>query len=147
MGGATHHDESTEKSGPLPQPYQATADTLIPITPNGMEKLEQKQTNRSDMEEPEYPPKAKVIPIVAALYAAFFLLALVRPPAPYVHESMLMLSIGPYNHRHRIPRITDDSNSLGDVGWYGSAYMLTGCAFQLIMGRVYTFYNLKKVFL
>jgi len=33
------------------------------------------------------------------------------------------------------------------VGWYGSAYMLTGCSFQLFMGRVYTFYNPKKVFL
>ena len=46
-----------------------------------------------------------------------------------------------------IPRITDDFNSLGDVGWYGSAYLLTGCAFQLLFGRIYTFYSPKIVYL
>ena len=46
-----------------------------------------------------------------------------------------------------IPTITDDFHSLNDVGWYASAYMLTGCSFQLLMGRVYTFYNPKWVFL
>ena len=46
-----------------------------------------------------------------------------------------------------IPRITDDFHSLGDVGWYGSAYMLTGCSFQLLFGRVYTFYSPKVVYL
>ena len=43
--------------------------------------------------------------------------------------------------------ITDDFHSLGDVGWYGSAYLLTACAFQLVYGRIYTFYSPKSVFL
>jgi MFS family permease len=46
-----------------------------------------------------------------------------------------------------IPKITDDFNSLGDIGWYGSAYMLTGASSQLIFGRIYKFYNMKWVFL
>lgn len=46
-----------------------------------------------------------------------------------------------------IPRITDEFNSLGDIGWYGSAYMLTGATSQLIFGRIYKFYNMKWVFL
>ena len=46
-----------------------------------------------------------------------------------------------------IPTITDDFHSLGDVGWYGSAYMLTGCCFQLLFGRIYTFYSPKTVYL
>ena len=46
-----------------------------------------------------------------------------------------------------IPRITDDFHSLGDVGWYGSAFLLTGCSFQLFLGRIYTFYSPKWVFL
>lgn len=46
-----------------------------------------------------------------------------------------------------VPKITDDFHSLGDIGWYGSAYMLTSCSFQLLFGRVYTFYNPKYVFL
>jgi hypothetical protein len=42
-----------------------------------------------------------------------------------------------------IPRITDDFGSLGDIGWYGSAYMLTTAASQLLFGRIYKFYNLR----
>jgi MFS family permease len=41
------------------------------------------------------------------------------------------------------PRITDTFHSLGDIGWYGSGYMLTLCSFQLFFGRLYTFYNPK----
>ncbi|TQN70630.1 Efflux pump aflT [Colletotrichum shisoi] len=36
-----------------------------------------------------------------------------------------------------IPRITDEFQSLGDIGWYGSAYMLTTAASQLVFGRIY----------
>lgn len=36
---------------------------------------------------------------------------------------------------------------MGDVGWYGSAYLVTTCAFQLIYGRIYTFYSPKWVFI
>lgn len=42
-----------------------------------------------------------------------------------------------------IPRITDDFKSLGDIGWYGSAYMLTTAASQLLFGRIYKFYDTK----
>lgn len=42
-----------------------------------------------------------------------------------------------------IPRITDEFQSLGDIGWYGSAYMLTTAASQLVFGRIYKFYNLR----
>lgn len=45
------------------------------------------------------------------------------------------------------PQITDDFHSLGDIGWYGSAYLLTLCCFQLLFGRIYTFYSAKHVFL
>ncbi|KAK6508881.1 hypothetical protein TWF481_003648 [Arthrobotrys musiformis] len=46
-----------------------------------------------------------------------------------------------------IPKITDHFKSLDDVGWYGSAYMLTTCAFQLLFGKFYTFYSVKWVYL
>lgn len=44
-----------------------------------------------------------------------------------------------------IPKITDEFNSLPDVGWYGSAYMMTCGAFQLVFGKLYTFYPAKGV--
>ncbi|KAK4494425.1 hypothetical protein PRZ48_014723 [Zasmidium cellare] len=46
-----------------------------------------------------------------------------------------------------IPKITNEFNSLDDVGWYGSAYLLTCCAFQLLYGKIYTFYSIKITFL
>ncbi|TKX25777.1 MFS transporter-like protein 32 [Elsinoe australis] len=46
-----------------------------------------------------------------------------------------------------IPRITDQFNSLDDVGWYGSSYLLTTCAFQLSYGKLYNLFPIKYVFL
>ncbi len=42
-----------------------------------------------------------------------------------------------------VPRITDEFHSLGDIGWYASAYMLTTSASQLLFGRIYKFYSMK----
>ncbi|KUI59490.1 Putative HC-toxin efflux carrier TOXA [Cytospora mali] len=46
-----------------------------------------------------------------------------------------------------IPRITDQFHALQDVGWYGSSYLLTKCAFQLPFGKVFRFFSLKWTFL
>ena len=37
-----------------------------------------------------------------------------------------------------IPAITADFNSVDNIGWYGSAYLLTASAFQPLYGRIYT---------
>lgn len=46
-----------------------------------------------------------------------------------------------------IPRITGEFHALDDVGWYGSAYLLTTSAFQLLFGKFYGQSNVKWVFL
>lgn len=46
-----------------------------------------------------------------------------------------------------IPRITDDFGSLGEIGWYSSAYMLTTSCSQLVFGRIYKHYHMKWTFL
>ncbi|KAJ5489845.1 Major facilitator superfamily domain general substrate transporter [Penicillium expansum] len=46
-----------------------------------------------------------------------------------------------------IPKITDQFHSLDDVGWYGSAYLLTSASLQLLFGRFYTFFNVKWIYL
>jgi EmrB/QacA subfamily drug resistance transporter len=46
-----------------------------------------------------------------------------------------------------IPKITDEFKVLTDIGWYGSAYLLTTCATQLLFGKIYTYYPIKIVFL
>ena len=80
--------------------------------------------------EPAYPPTSKVLVIIGGLFLVLFLIALDR----------LIIGVA-------IPRITDEFNSLGDVGWYGSAYLLTSCGFMLLMGKIYTFANPKWVYL
>lgn len=46
-----------------------------------------------------------------------------------------------------IPAITNRFNSLDDIGWYGSAYLLTLSATPLLYGKLYAFYALKWIFL
>lgn len=46
-----------------------------------------------------------------------------------------------------IPKITDEFDSVTDVGWYGSVFLLTTCAFQLLFGKIYSFYSIKSTFL
>ncbi|KAI8957488.1 major facilitator superfamily domain-containing protein [Daldinia sp. FL1419] len=46
-----------------------------------------------------------------------------------------------------IPKITNEFNSLDDVAWYGSAYLLTTCCFQLMFGKLYVEYQISWVFL
>lgn len=43
--------------------------------------------------------------------------------------------------------ITNDFGSIEDIGWYGSAYMLTNACFTPVFGRIYTLYSTKWVFL
>jgi MFS family permease len=80
--------------------------------------------------EDKYPPQGTVMIIMCAMFMAAFLVALDR----------LIIATA-------IPVITNQFNSLSDVGWYASAYLLTMCSFQLIFGRIYTFYNPKWVYL
>lgn len=80
--------------------------------------------------EPAYPPTSKVLVILAGIFLVLFLVALDR----------LIIGVA-------IPSITNQFDSLGDVGWYGSAYLLTSCAFMLLLGKIYTFVNPKWVYL
>jgi MFS family permease len=46
-----------------------------------------------------------------------------------------------------IPKITTVFNSLDDVGWYGSSYLLTTCSLQPSFGRIYTYFDVKYTYL
>ncbi|CAG8908739.1 unnamed protein product [Penicillium egyptiacum] len=46
-----------------------------------------------------------------------------------------------------IPKITVQFHSLDDVGWYGSAYLLTTASLQPLFGKSYTFLNVKWTYL
>ncbi|GKT74818.1 major facilitator superfamily transporter [Colletotrichum tofieldiae] len=42
-----------------------------------------------------------------------------------------------------IPYITSEFQSTSEIGWYGSAYLLTACAFQPVFGRVFMLFSVK----
>ena len=46
-----------------------------------------------------------------------------------------------------IPGITNEFHSIEDIGWYGSAYMLTTAISNPLFGRIYQLYSTKWVFL
>ena len=46
-----------------------------------------------------------------------------------------------------IPQITTEFNSLDDIGWYGSAYLLASCCSQMFVGKLYAYFNVKWLFL
>lgn len=46
-----------------------------------------------------------------------------------------------------IPAITTAFHALGDIGWYGSGYLLTLTAFQPTFGKIFTLFNVKTVYL
>ncbi|MCJ1400806.1 hypothetical protein MMC11_004014 [Xylographa trunciseda] len=98
------------------------------INPNT--KSPESREDTANKIEPQYPSGLKLTLILLSIYLALFLVALDR--------TIIATAI---------PKITDDFHSLGDVGWYGSAFLLTGCAFMLIYGKIYTFYSTKWVFL
>ncbi|KAK3693103.1 putative MFS aflatoxin efflux pump [Podospora appendiculata] len=81
-------------------------------------------------EDIDYPRGLKLALIMGSSYLSMFLVALDR----------LIVTTA-------IPQITDDFNSVTNVGWYGSAYLLTNCAFQLFFGKLYVLYDIKIVFL
>ncbi|KAK0363874.1 hypothetical protein LTR91_024258 [Friedmanniomyces endolithicus] len=80
--------------------------------------------------EQVFPPFRQRVIVMVAILLAVFLIALDR--------TIIATAI---------PKITDEFHSLNDIGWYGSAFMLTTCGFQLLLGRVYTFYSPKYIFM
>ncbi|RVX71249.1 hypothetical protein B0A52_04823 [Exophiala mesophila] len=78
----------------------------------------------------DYPSAFPLAMIVIALVASVFLVAL----------DMTIVATA-------IPRITDQFQSLDQVGWYGSAFFLTLGSFQATWGKIYKYYPLKWAYL
>ncbi|KAI9832651.1 MAG: MFS sugar transporter [Sarea resinae] len=79
---------------------------------------------------PRYPSSLKLVTINLAASLAVFCVSL---------DNTIIATA--------IPRITDQFEALGDVGWYGSVYLLTTCAFQLLFGKFCSQFNVKWTFL
>lgn len=96
--------------------------------PASLDKDEANELER--VQTTDYPTSFKLLMITIALMLSVFCMAL---------DNTIIATA--------IPKITDQFKAIDDVGWYGSAYLLTTCAFQLFFGKLYTFINLKYVYL
>ncbi|KNG49244.1 c2 domain-containing protein [Stemphylium lycopersici] len=134
---SVQHAVTDEKKGPVETVLPATAaavDAAAPIVSTGEKSSRPNSTDgptpQDDEDDFEYPTKWKLAAITVALCLSVFCMAL---------DNTIIATA--------IPRITDQFKALNDVGWYGSAYLLTTCATQLIYGKFYTYYSVKWVYL
>ncbi|CAK7243483.1 MAG: hypothetical protein STHCBS139747_005008 [Sporothrix thermara] len=79
---------------------------------------------------PGQPTGLKLLSIMVSLFLALFCVSLDR--------TIIATAV---------PKITNEFDSLKDIGWYGSAYMLTSASFQLPFGRLYADFSVKWLFL
>ncbi|KUJ24095.1 MFS general substrate transporter [Mollisia scopiformis] len=96
------------------------------------EKVKQSQKDEAALDNSDivYPSGLKLALLMISIFIGMFLVAL---------DKLIITTA--------IPRITDDFHSSNDIGWYGTAYLLTNCAFLLVFGKLYTFLNVKVTFL
>jgi MFS family permease len=130
-------------SGSINEKDEMTRDAGADI--NTTEKTS--QGDSTSEEDFEYPKAWALAAITLALCLSVFCMALVRFDS--TDTTLYWLTFYQDNTiiATAIPRITDDFKALNDVGWYGSSYLLTTCAMQLIFGKFYTFYSIKWVYL
>ncbi|OOF91977.1 hypothetical protein ASPCADRAFT_154290, partial [Aspergillus carbonarius ITEM 5010] len=83
--------------------------------------------NQSDI---VYPSGLNLAMLVVSIFIGMFLVSLDR----------LIISTA-------IPQITNEFGSADDIGWYGTAYLLTNCAFQLLFGKLYPSFSIKVIFM
>lgn len=103
----------------------------MPADTSQLEKNDVNSTKSSpEADDVQYPGIFKLSLIMTGLMLSMFLVGL---------DNTIISTA--------IPKITDQFHALGDVGWYASAYLLTNCAFQLIWGKLYTFYIIRWVYL
>lgn len=105
-------------------------DAEIKETPKENSPATENNEDDDDEKAADYPPPAQAALVMVSVLLALFLTALDR--------TIIATAI---------PAMTDEFHSLDDIGWYGSAFLLTSCCFTLFLGRVYTFYSPKYVYL
>ncbi|KAL0570431.1 MFS sugar transporter [Marasmius crinis-equi] len=119
----------TEKVQKAQEPLQTI---IVPVTKRDSHHSPHSSTTRTGAEEVghEYLEGFKLGLITFALCLSVFLMAL---------DNTILATA--------IPKITDYFHSLNDVGWYGSAYLLTTASFQLMFGKFYTYFSIKWTFI
>jgi hypothetical protein len=120
--------EGTAKTMPM-NDVKEDLSSLSSENPNAADEVvaeDKKDVMNPSDDDVVYPTGARVVLILAALMMSVFLVAL--------DQTIISTAI---------PKITDEFSSIGDIGWYGSAYLLTATALQPTFGRIYTIFSVR----
>ncbi|KAB8301995.1 hypothetical protein EYC80_005448 [Monilinia laxa] len=126
-------DSAEKQASAIPSIHEGDNENPIELKKTkSAAEVQQEELNRvmTSAEGVEYPTGLKLQLISLALCLSVFLMAL--------DNSIIATAI---------PKITDQFHSLDDVGWYGSAYLLTTASFQLLFGKFYSYFSIKWVYL
>ncbi|BGP24263.1 major Facilitator Superfamily protein [Rhodotorula toruloides] len=98
---------------------------------------------------PEPPTGIKLFFLLVALASTHFASSRNRTADPARPQMLVEVLVGLDNTivATATGTIANHFNALGDVGFYGAAYLLTCVAFQPLAGRAYAYYPQKLVFL
>ncbi|RDI86257.1 hypothetical protein Vi05172_g3666 [Venturia inaequalis] len=127
--GATEYSEKDT----VPTSMEPGLKDSMSITPKeeALEPSDRKPDEETfETKIPNYPQGIKLITIILALCFAVFLVAL--------DQTIISTAI---------PRITTRFQSVDDIGWYGSSYLVTKAALQPSFGRIYSVFSIKYTFL
>jgi hypothetical protein len=100
-----------------------------------MESGSQTVIDGNEKEKPSDQPKEEQQPNVSGIKRALIILPVTLVYFLVMLDNSIITTA--------IPQITDEFNSLLDVGWYGSAYQLASSAFVPLAGKIYTFFPTK----
>jgi MFS family permease len=121
--------EKFNTNSPFRSSQEITDHSIAEVPDYGGPESSERNSTEVGLEQ-TYPTLPKLTVILLSLFISIFLVALDRT------------ILGP-----AIPEITNRFDSIRDIGWYGSSYMLTACAFILLYGRIYTHFDTKRVFM
>ncbi|KAH7305758.1 major facilitator superfamily domain-containing protein [Stachybotrys elegans] len=94
--------------------------------------LDEKQrlSNDAETKTEQYPTKKVLFPILFSICMASFLVSLDRT----------IVGVA-------VPAISNEFKAFSDISWYESAYLLTFATLQLPMGKIYTFFSSKWIYI
>ena len=130
---STSLPESTPRSEETPaltQKYKETGD----VEKDADDKTEDGLDSSIDSRE-----TAKESTFITGIPLYLVILAITLAPALLFLDTAIIATA--------IPRITDEFNSLPDIGWYGSAYQLGSAVLLPLSGKIFTHFSTKWSFL
>ncbi|RCI15765.1 hypothetical protein L249_2752 [Ophiocordyceps polyrhachis-furcata BCC 54312] len=109
---------------------EKTDDEAVTKTASSLPPPAAAAVDKANNSEDDYPTGLKLALLIVALCMAVFLVAL--------DQTIIAPALGAITHHFQ---------SVKDIGWYGSAYLLTTTALQPMYGAIYRRFNVKMVYL